>query len=415
MSTESRVKNAGTFLLLLFGFTIFIAKAPINIASGLLLIATLVYLCRFAAKEVFLSNRYVLILLFPLLVGFVLSFFSMAGWLKGPCSFLLRYRFLFLVLPFVLFVTRRQTLVLLFVLLNVAAFMDVAYCIVSADTSDLFNNMYGYHKFGRNSDMLFTLCLFNVNLIVGGLSLKQFRKFPGRSLLLLINTLVLLTGVVLLGERGAWLGMYCGLVVFLAVYGRKLLLGMVVLSLFSPLFLPQVALDRLNDIYSNDVRLKLFRVSVDFIIEENCLFLGTGAKNVQENFDRFVKTRSQDYQDDYHHIFEVYPGNLHSSFLQMAVEVGLVFVLAYLGAVLWIVIRLLRTMTRMNPPDRVIVMSVVSVTAGFLVSQAFHEELFRYGGLVFSLLLYSACFIETGYRHRSETALNAAGGPVRPA
>ncbi|MFH1156484.1 MAG: O-antigen ligase family protein [Pseudomonadota bacterium] len=398
MLSETTLKRYGTGFFLLFSFTIFVAKAPINISSGLLLLTTLIFLYRCPGSREIFRYYYVRVCLFPLILGLVLSFFS----LEGPLAFigfLHRYRFFFLVVPFALFITEYRHLEKLFRLMNVAACLDVVYCMLNSDFSDMFSHFYGYHKFGRNSDMLFSICLFNLLYLIGLVLLKQFNQNRRINILLSLNTALLFVGVVLLGERGAWIGFYFGLFIFLMIYSRKLLFLIVVISLMAPFYTPDVAMQRLKSIvdvthFSNDIRLRLYRAGFDYLVETNRFVTGTGVENVQKEVDVFFETKPKAYQDEYYQTFKDHPGNFHNSFLQMAVEGGVLFLLSYLLAMGLLLVRLARKARDMKDGDRLIIKAIVSVSAGFLLSQFFHEELFRYGGLVFMILLYAGCYIE---------------------
>lgn len=398
MISEEKFNAFGSSIFILFGASIYIAKPPVNILYGMLFISALIYSALFYRKALFSQNAWAWILLIPLAAGFITSFFSLAG-PKSSLAFLLRYRFLFLTFPFAFFVRDRNTLIRLFVLMNIAALFDVGYCfITSAGSGSFFYNLHGIHKLGRNSDMLFCLCLFNAGILMGGHKLGFFRNRPGLGMVLVIQTIILLASVLLLGERGAWLGLFAGLVVFLFVYSRKLLLVIAILLPIVLFNLPKVPHERLIDRHSTQIRLKLLKLGGEFIVDKNLWIRGTGAHTTQGFIESYISQKPQAYQERYHFILNHFPDNFHSSYLQMAVEAGVLFPLLFLGAVLFVIFSLIRARPLMSPHDSLIVWTAISVTCGSLIAQMFHEELFRYGGLASAIILYSACFISTAYR-----------------
>ncbi len=398
MFSEEKLKTFGTLIFLFFGAAIYIAKPPINISWGILCLITLVYLVFFYRKNLFSQNAWVLILVLPVAVGFIASFFSLTG-PKASIAFMSRYRFLLLPLPFFLFVTDRKTLIRLFILMNAAALFDVGYCYyTSAGSDSLFYNFYGLHKFGRNSDMLFCLCLFNTGILIGGRKLSFFRDRTGIYFLLAIHTIILVASVALLGERGAWLGLLAGLIVYLLAYSRKILIVLAILFPLLLLNLPQGPQERLIGQHSTHIRMKLYTLAPELIIDKGLWFRGTGAKASDKFVREYIAQQPEAYQENYNYILEHFPDNFHSSFLQMAVEGGLIFPALFLGAAFFLLFRLFKARPMMTPEDSLVVWTAISVTCGSFTSQMFHEELFRYGGLVALIILYTACFIETSYR-----------------
>ncbi|MCK5096632.1 MAG: O-antigen ligase family protein [Desulfobacteraceae bacterium] len=396
--SEPLFKKAGINLFLLFAFSIFIAKPAINISYTFLILAALIYLIKYGSKDFFTDNPYVLILLFPVGIGFILSFFSMAG-IKGSADFILRYRFLFLVLPFAIFITNRKILIQIIIAMNAGALIDVIYCMLNSDLSNPFGNIYGIHKFGRHSDMLFTLCLINTTFLLIKYKLNAVSENIKLYSLLLVNTCIIFTTIILIGQRGAYLGLYFGLIVLFILYSRKLFVILMIITALSPLFAPEYVLDRAKSIiapsqHSNSQRLKLLKTGTDLFIENKCFIRGTGAEDVEPELEKLFAAKPQSYRDKYYEIFRLYPGNFHNSYLQMAVEGGLLFLILYLSAICYLLIQIFKKMKKNDSNEYIILPCVVVSSIGFLISQFFHEEFFRYGGLVFFTIFYGGCMIE---------------------
>jgi O-antigen ligase len=400
MLSEQNLRKTGTFLILLTGVCIFMDKVPVNLSTALLALTTLAWLIRFGTRRVLAENPYMALLLVPLALGFVLSFFSLAG-VQGALGFLPRFRFFLLVIPFALFVRDRETLERLFLVMNAGAFLDIAYCMVSAGFTDMYQEFWGFHKFSRNAAILFSLCVFNLTYLLVGVKSGTWREKPLLFWVLLANTVLILVSVFLLGERGAWLGLYISVAVVLVLYEKRLIIALLVITALSPLFLPEDGVDRIKSIvdtghFSNQIRLKLYRVGFDFLVEENCWFRGTGARNVKEPVQAFFDRKPESYRQTYYETYMTYFNSFHNSFLQMAVEGGLLFALSYLACHILLLLGMLKRLKTADPPGRVYLLAAIALTPGFFISQFFHEELFRYGGLVFALIFYSGCLAASG-------------------
>jgi len=274
--SEPLMKKIGLSFFLLFSFSIFVAKPAINITYGLLILSALIYKLKYG-KKIITKNRFVVLLLFPIGVGFFFSFFSISG-IEESVNFIIRYRFLFLFLPFVLFIDSQKALLKILIVMNAGAFIDVVYSLLNSDLGQPFGNIYGIHKFSRHSDMLFALFLINATILL----IKYKKKVISRHIkfysLLFINTCFLLMTVILIGQRGAYLGLYCGLIVLFFMYSKKLLIALIILTIASPLFAPDYVVNRTKSIIdpayeshapeSNFIRVHLLRLGTDFFIEK---------------------------------------------------------------------------------------------------------------------------------------------------
>ena len=351
-------------------------------------------------KEFFTDNQFALVLLAPLALGIVLSFFSHLG-LKGPLAFLLRFRALFLILPFVLFVTEKKTVEKILVAMNLGAFFHVAYSYYNTDFSKIVFGLVGMQKTGRSSDMLFVICAFNIiYLVMYGKKYLEKRKWLVP--LLMVNTCFIFSAVALIGQRGAWIGLYFTILSFLLFYHRKLLGLLILVTIIASFFLPPVWINAIKSIpeltsdkpNSNTVRFGLYKLGVDYILDGNSLIGGTGGDNAQEVVTKYVKGRGEDYQKQYLALITNKKGNFHNSLMQMAVEGGLLFLLSYLASVAYIVFRMIRRLKHSAIEYKVYLVASIFISVGFIVSQLVHEELFKYAGLSYSLILYSGAVIE---------------------
>lgn len=389
------MQQTGIYLFLLFGLSIFVSKAAVNIGLGLLILWFLIYVIRHRDTGFFTRTRYVRMVLIPIGIGLVLSAVSLAG-ISGVPQFLSRFRFLFLVLPFSVFITEEKSLIKVFAAMNIGALIDMTYSMINSDLSQPFENIYGLHKFGRHSDMLFTLFLVNTTFLFLKYKLRQISPPKWAFALLSANTLFLFITVVLIGQRGAYVGLFCGLVLLFFLYSKRLLAALIVLVLLSPLFAPDYVLQRSKSIFdtselSNSVRIRLYRLGVQMIAEKNLYIRGTGAENIKAEVEKYLGTKTQATRDRYHDLLTQFPGNFHNSYLQMALEAGVLFLVLYLAALARLLWRMFITMRKTPASDHLILSCTLVCMGGYAVCSFFHEEFFRYGGLVAFICFYGGC------------------------
>jgi O-antigen ligase len=406
----------GLTLFLLLAFSIFISKAAVNIIYSLLLLLSIFACTREKFRVRISRNRNAAYFMIPLAAGCFLSLFSMSG-IQGPIEFLIRYRFLFLFVPYFLFIPSRKTLLLLLTAMNIGAFVGMVYAAAYTDLTNPFGSVYGFHKFGRHSDMLFSLGLSNMTYFAVKLKSKKNPGIQGRTNVLEetvsfirsmgkcewfyglmgFNTVLILITILFIGQRAAYLGLYFGLTVLLFLYSRRLLILLFLLTLVAPLFMPEYVIERTRTIIdpqmtSNAERIRLLEIGTDFISEKNLFFTGAGVESVEPGLKAFLETKNPEYQKRYGEVLKLYPDNLHSSYLQMAVEAGVVFLIFYMGSLIVLSVKILRT----HEFSQTFVLScAVVLFAGFGLSQLFHEEFFRYGGLVFFLCFYGSCMADS--------------------
>lgn len=363
-------------------------------------------------RERLAKNRNFIYLIIPLAAGCFLSLFSMSG-IKGPIEFLMRYRFLFLFIPYFLFIPSRKTLLLLLSAMNIGAFVDMVYVAAHTDLTNPFGAVYGFHKFGRHSDMLFTLSLANMTYFVVKFKSKKFpeiqrlihlpeqtvryiKSMGQRELFYVLmgfNTVLILITILCIGQRAAYLGLYFGLIVLLFMYFKRLLVLLFLLTLIAPMFMPDYVIERTLSIAdpqmdSNAARIQLFEIGTDFIIEKKLFFTGAGVESVEPGLKAFLEMKNQEYQKRYDEVVKLFPDNFHNSYLQMAVEAGPLFLIFYLGSLIIISVKIIRIH---GFSTNFVLSCAIILFAGFGLSQLFHEEFFRYGGLVFFLCFYGSC------------------------
>jgi O-antigen ligase len=400
MKKNRLLENITFFLFAALTLLVCRSKSAVDIVFGILILISVYYLIRHADREYLKQNRHIIVLLLPLAVGFCLSLFSLAGPVKGAVVFLERYRFFLMVIPFTLFVRSEKKINTLFILLNVTAFVAVVYGFTQLHMPKIWGKSVGFHTIGRNSDLLMSIGLIN---LVGPLSYRVENRAWNIASKVLIgtNTALILTAVFLMLRRGSYLGLVVGIFVFLIATRKKKILALVIIALCSALFFTNsVVVQRVKSIVdfkddnSNRERIQLFRTGTAYLIDERLFFHGTGGKNSVEPFTEYFYSHSAEYQKKNVDIVrKQYFGNFHNSFLQMAVEYGLFFLLCYLASIFYILVRLFKSLRYLTGNHKVYPMAAIVITFGFFVSQFFHSDLYSYGGIPFLLTSAAGCHV----------------------
>lgn len=419
------IRKAGLTFFMLFAFSAFISKAAVNIFSGAALFFSLLDIWVNGTYKELLKNRLFLAFILPLLLGLALSLFSDAG-LDGPAFFLSRYRFFFMVLPFMAFVREKKHLYTLFFVLSLSGCLAVVYGFVQAHLTNSAFDFEGLLIVGRNSDLLASLSLMNTVLLfeldVKDKSLRFFVRIG-----LLISLGLSVAAILVIQQRGAMLGLYVGWMVYALFFNRKFLAGLIVLSCVSVLMVNKdnPVVTRIKSIVdlktniSNLTRLHLFSTGLVYVIEEHLVF-GTGDKNSKEDFMSFFNSKGKSYKEKYAHAMDI-PGNFHNSFLQIAAEGGAVFLAAYLAGILYALCIMVAKLQ--DTEARTFCIGAIVGTAGAFVMYFFHGELYRYGGIIFYVVLMSGCLQKRQVEEKMslkmelsqiEPILYGSQGPISP-
>ena len=402
------LKNAGYIFFILFALCVCISKAAANILFGVLMLLTVIYLVRYPRKEFFSKNTWVLVLLFPFAIGLVASFFSLMG-MEGAGEFLGRFRFFLLILPFAAFIDGEKKLNTLFVMLNLSAFAGVAWGFFHSDFNDIWGNFNGLHTIGRNSDILFSISLMNMAALFAYRcqSMKCNVLFK---ILILVNIVLMLSGVMFMGRRGSLLGLLAGVVILLIFFRKLFMITLVAASLvFAAYHSDTWIAQRMKSINSdtwivqriksikdlegnesNTARLQLAQTGIDYLVDERLFLRGTGAKHSTSFFEDYFNAKPEDYKKKYSTVPQ-YFGNFHNSFLQMAIEAGGLFLLLFLGSTLYMMGVMVKRLPKLARNQRVYPIAAMAVTWAFFVSQFFHGDLYRYGGIPYILVFSAGC------------------------
>jgi O-antigen ligase len=211
-------------------------------------------------------------------------------------------------------------------------------------------------------------------------------------------TLVMTAAVIVMFRRGSYLGLAMGVVLLLIVMrkGWWLVVGTALFVLVLSVSDSRLA-ERVKSIAdtthtSSSVRIQLALTGLDFIVDQGLFFKGTGAKMSKESHIAFYQAQPPDYQKRFQ-LIKSFFGNFHNSFLQMAVEYGLFFLISFLAATVCLMLWIVRRMKELDRHQQAYPVAALVVTGGFFVSQIFHGDLYSYGGIPYILVFSAGCLV----------------------
>lgn len=397
MTKDILLKWAGYFFFTLLALSLFISKAAVNISGVVLLLISIIYLVFYYDRIDFRNkNRYVILLLFPFFIGFIASFFSFSG-ASGSLAFLERFRFFLLFLSFALFIDSEKKMNIILILFNISSLASILFGLNQLDFSgEIWGKVIGLHTLGRGSDLMVSISLLN---IVGLFTYNWQGKRRNIlfKLVIFLNTVLMISGVFVMGRRGSIMGLLAGIVIFGVVSRRIFILALVVSTVccsvyFSNTWIVQriISIADLNNNESNEVRIQLIRTGVDYIGDARLFFRGTGAKLSKKPFESYYNSKPDAYKAKYN-LVGGYFGNYHNSFLQMAIEGGVLFVLLFFVCVFSMMVFLIIRLFKLEGNAKFYPTAAISVTCGCFVSQFFHGDLYMYGGIPFIMVLSAGC------------------------
>jgi O-antigen ligase len=401
---ETLLSKVGFAVLILFSLILFQSKALVNIFGVLAVLLSFSYICLYDRK-IIQNSPYLLLFLLPFAVGFLLSFFSTSG-VAGAIAFWFRFKFLLLIIPLAVFIKTREDLHLILGAVFISAIIAVSYGIYSEQQYGAFR---GFHKIGRTSDMMTVAWLTGMVYLVHSGFTTEIKTIVIKGIL---ATVVAFFGwAILMSEiRGSWLGAGIGFISFLALLlisknrSSIVVLGVIVCFAFS-FYLTNFGgvkhhiarisqqvesiVDTESNV-SNNARLHLWRTGWDFS-QEQFLF-GTGAKQSEGNFIKFIESQPDDYQQKYRLALQ-YPGDYHNSYLQILIETGIIFLVVYMLGLCYSLFVIFKNISKVSFADQKYLIASVIASFSFLITQFFHNDLYHYGSTIFYIVLFSGCFV----------------------
>jgi len=396
--------KAGLTTLIFFALIVFQSKALINLLGGFALLLSLVYIALYDRK-ILHTQRYLLFILLPFFIGFAFSVFSSAG-AFGPLAFLMRFKFMLLIIPMSVFIRTKRDLHLLLGAFITSGCIAVIYGILTEQSYGTFN---GFHRIGRTADMMVAISLMTFScLMLSNFKLSLKSSFVH---LLMILVFMLFSWAILMSEiRGSWLGFVIGcitLFIILFYVHRKASIFSFIIVAFVATFIyvgnigdVKNNIKRINQQVesiihtdsnneSNNARLHLWKTGWDF--SKNQFLFGTGAKQSKEMFKTFFENQPNEYQKKYYLALS-YPGDYHNSYLQIYIETGAIFTLSYMAGIIFLLFIIIKSINVVRSNERKYLIAAVISSVGFLVTQIFHSDLYHYGSTAFYLVLFSGCY-----------------------
>jgi O-antigen ligase len=319
----------------------------------------------------------------------VASFFSASGGLWEVGEFINFFKFFFLPLALMIFVRSQKSTEWL---LGAALLSSVTVIIYGFSHAEqrVFEGFHGYFPFVRTSYMLVIVVLACIVFLDD----KYFRqRQPKLSILLAVLIPLLVFAISMASIRGAWLGFVLGIFGYTLFFSRKMtvpitigFLGFLVLS-DSNAMMEQVKsiVDFENNI-SNNSRLHLWKAGLDF--SKTNFWFGVGEQGLEQRFSEFFTAQSSAYQKSYQLALN-YPDNFHNSYLQILIQWGALTSAALVLSFSTLIYKFIKALRFVAPEKAVYIRAFLVVTAGFLVSQFFHGDLYSYGATVYFLLMFS--------------------------
>ncbi|MBZ4683376.1 MAG: hypothetical protein JG768_800 [Fusobacteriales bacterium] len=377
---SNKLINTGILVLYVFILSIFTSKALSNITASLLLIITIIYiLLKKNNKYINLISKYGISLY---LIGFIITIFNEGGF----NNYLGKYYY-FLV-PFVLFpYLELKNIKKIICFFEIGVLINLIYGFSTfKDINQRFGAFFGP---GREGDILLLVVMFNISLIF----FKVYKKIKILNFFIFINTILSFIALLLTKSRGSWLGFFVSIITFILLSKNKKVLILFILSL---IFIGDYTLNnkriisRVKSIsntktdISNISRLQMWNIAKG-VISEN-LLIGAGRKNVYTKMKEYYYKQDEEYQKQNKWGIK-YGTNVHNNFLQILIDLGLIFFVLFLIFNINIVVEILKRIKTKNIEQKSIEIGILSGIIGFYFTQIFHTELFSHGAYVFYFLV----------------------------
>lgn len=135
-----------------------------------------------------------------------------------------------------------------------------------------------------------------------------------KKFIFLLTSLLLMGTLVLTFSRGGWVGFAFGILVFVLLVEKRLLLLLIPLGLGAMKFLPPTVVNRILSIgnfadSSNNYRIKIWKITLDIIKDHKIAGVGFGYIPFKQTFESYIRTMPA-----YH---------AHNTYLETMAEMGI--------------------------------------------------------------------------------------------
>ena len=367
--------------LIIFGLSLFVSRAGMNVGMGLLLISFLIKLV-FDRKEMIFNNKISNYLLLIYIGGAFWNLFSD----NGVSSFLIKFESQYRLLTVLLLLNAikdRKVIKKFLIAIEISFLVSIIYGII---------NWFRYNEgrlqsFGGCMTYAHPLALA---LVVHLAFIFKEGKLKNKIFFIIIEILGILA-LILTQTRGAWLGFIGGAIIFfiLSKKYKYILVFSVILSL-TFLIMPLNFKNRVKSIVatrsdsSNNARLNLWGAAI-WTYKENIVF-GSGEGNNKKWFNLYKeKEKLKD--------MNIYNGNSHNMYLHFLSQNGL-WIILYLFFLFYIIPKEILQRLKKNPKDFFIMGisgGIVSFYISGLTENVWYHEYPGYAILIlFFLLAYNS-------------------------
>ena len=165
------------------------------------------------------------------------------------------------------------------------------------------------------------LAEYLIMIIPISISLFWYSKKIHKKAIFLGISLILMLVLVLTLSRGGWIGFAFGILIFVLLIEKRLLLSIIPLALGGIYFLPQSILSRILSIgnlrdSSNAYRIKIWNITLDIIRDNWLVGVGFGYIPFKHTFETYIRTMPA-----YHS---------HNTYLQITGEMGILGLIVFL-------------------------------------------------------------------------------------
>ena len=168
------------------------------------------------------------------------------------------------------------------------------------------------------------LAEYLIMIIPISISLFWYSRKAHKKAIFLGTSLILILALVLTLSRGGWIGFAFGILIFIILIEKRLLLSAIPLALGGVYFLPQSILNRILSIgnlrdSSNAYRIRMWDITLDIIRDNWLVGVGFGYIPFKYTFETYIRT------------MPVY--HSHNTYLQVTSEMGILGLIVFLALI----------------------------------------------------------------------------------
>jgi O-antigen ligase len=386
--------TAGFWLLIALYLVSFFSKAGVNFFAALVYFIT-IYLISSNDRNLFRREPLLLLLLFPLGVGLLVSFFSGVGGWIGVAGYLDEFKFFFLPFAFSVLLRNKHRIEWLFLSALASAAIILVYGF-SQEEQRVFGMFHGYFLYPdvRTSQMIMIVVIASIVFLDD----QMFReRYPKIAIIIFLLVPALLFALYMGSIRSTWIGFVLAILCYTIIFRPKWLVPIVLFGIVIFYLNQESALSKelssvldFRENISNNTRLQLWSTGLDFS-DKNFIF-GVGKTGIQQQFLDFYNMQPYSYKETYSLVSNSI-GNFHNSYLQILIEWGVLTIGAFILSGAMLTIRLIQALKVVPQENLVYIRVFFVVSVAYVFSQFFHNEFISYSATLYFLLMYGAIYV----------------------